>query len=360
MDTDWKEKYKLAIIEDSLNNKKECIRLCNELLSDAFVREDYKKMELIETLRNKNIEYDEKELSAYPKDIIERILSRVNAIDKSVNNNLTFTVTTCKRYNLFVKTINSFIHCCKDIELIDRWICIDDNSSEEDRKNMKLNYPFFEFYFKTEKEKGHAVSMNVIKKMVTSPYILHIEDDWMFIDKSNIIKDSLDILNAANFKPVDDINVKKFNNKVIAQVLFNKNYMEDTEVIIHGGHLMEVNAKESDKMYFLIHEHYPNAHNLDSIHPLKDVMHCAYWPHFSFRPSIFKREIFDTLGDFGKDGFFEKNYATKYYQHGYMSCFHYKITCLHTGGKTWEKNKENSYILNGMNQHLRVKKVATL
>jgi len=357
MEAEWKDKYKTAIIENSLNNKKECLRLCNELLTDAFVREDYKKMELIETLRNKNIEYDEKELSTYPKDIIEGILLRMNATDKSVNNNLTFTVTTCKRYELFVKTINSFIHCCEDIELIDRWICIDDNSSEEDRENMKLNYPFFEFYFKTEKEKGHSVSMNVIKKMVTSPYILHIEDDWLFIDKTFIIKESLDILNATNFNPIDDINVKKFNNKIIAQVLFNKNYMEDTEVIIHGGHLMELETKEPDKKLFLIHEHYPNAHNLDSIHPLKDVTHCAYWPHFSFRPSIFKREIFDTLGDFGKDGFFEKKYAEKYYQHGYISCFHNKIICLHTGGKTWEINKENSYILNGVNQHLRVKKV---
>jgi hypothetical protein len=328
-------------------------------LCDPYVRKDLKKVKLIETLKNKNIEYDEKELLEYPKDKIQTIVANQQSENKLYENknSVTLTITTCKRYDLFVKTMNSFINCCKDAELIGRWICIDDNSSDEDRENMKQNYPFFEFYFKTEKEKGHSASMNLIQSMVTSPFILHLEDDWFFIEKACIIQDSIDILNTTNFSPIDNVDDANLGGKKIAQVLFNKNYMEDTEVIIHGGHLMELETKEPDKKLFLIHEHYPNAHNLDSIHPLKDVTHCAYWPHFSFRPSIFKREIFDTLGDFGKDGFFEKKYAEKYYQHGYISCFHNKIICLHTGGKTWEINKENSYILNGVNQHLRVKKV---
>jgi hypothetical protein len=43
---------------------------------------------------------------------------------------VTLSITTCKRYDLFEKTINSFLHCCQDIYLITRWICVDDNSSE--------------------------------------------------------------------------------------------------------------------------------------------------------------------------------------------------------------------------------------
>ena len=48
-----------------------------------------------------------------------------------------FSITTCKRFDLFEKTINSFIQCCKDVLLIDKWLCIDDNSSDTDREKMK-------------------------------------------------------------------------------------------------------------------------------------------------------------------------------------------------------------------------------
>ena len=58
---------------------------------------------------------------------------------------VTLTMTTCKRYDLFEKTINSILNCF-DLEQIDFWICVDDNSSEEDRNKMKELYPFFNFY----------------------------------------------------------------------------------------------------------------------------------------------------------------------------------------------------------------------
>lgn len=66
---------------------------------------------------------------------------------------ITLTITSCKRLDLFVKTINSFMQCCKDIHLIDEWFCVDDNSSIEDRLRMQELYPFINFYFKTLEEK---------------------------------------------------------------------------------------------------------------------------------------------------------------------------------------------------------------
>jgi hypothetical protein len=41
-----------------------------------------------------------------------------------------------------------------------------DNSSDEEREQMKKLYPFFTFYFKTFEEKGHAKSMNIIRNHV--------------------------------------------------------------------------------------------------------------------------------------------------------------------------------------------------
>ena len=78
---------------------------------------------------------------------------------------VTLTITSCRRLHLFEKTVNSFLSCCGDLEAIGRWICIDDGSSEEDRRRMEELYPFFEFVFKEPSEKGHAKSM-VLRRFV--------------------------------------------------------------------------------------------------------------------------------------------------------------------------------------------------
>ena len=347
---EWKNKFELATVLNLLNKKIESKKICNELLTDIKIRQDLNKVDIIENLVLKNINYNEEELIKYPKDIIDNILNNIK-LKSNENINLTLTITTCKRYNLFVKTINSFINCCKDIILIDKYVCIDDNSSEEDRNNMKLNYPFFEFYFKNEQEKGHCISMNIIQDIVKSPFILHLEDDWLFIEKTYIIKPAMFILNSKKFNYIDNRAEKIMeSSKSIEQVLFNKNYSENDTMVIHGGYMIQ--TTEIPQINFLLHEYH-----IDLDHPLKNVINCAYWPHYSFRPSIFKREIFDNLGKFDTNGFFEKKYAVKYYNYGYVSSFYDKIISVHIGRKTWEKDGINSYDLNNVNQHRNRKNI---
>ena len=70
----------------------------------------------------------------------ENLVEKVYDLIKNSTGNVTITMTTCKRFNLFTQTVSSFINCCLDIELVSRWICVDDNSTEEDRKEMKELY----------------------------------------------------------------------------------------------------------------------------------------------------------------------------------------------------------------------------
>ena len=107
-------------------------------------------------------------------DFIKYNLEIVNKINKKLTNHIpliTFTITTCKRFDLFEKTMNSFLNCCSDINKIDSWLCVDDNSSDEDKKKMTEKYPFFTFYFKNVNEKGHPRSMNIIRSMVKTEFI---------------------------------------------------------------------------------------------------------------------------------------------------------------------------------------------
>ena len=72
------------------------------------------------------------------------------------------TFTTCKRLDLFEKTMNSILNSWTDLEKVDYFFCVDDNSSQRDRSKMQTMYPFIDFYMKRKVEKGHRASMNII------------------------------------------------------------------------------------------------------------------------------------------------------------------------------------------------------
>jgi GR25 family glycosyltransferase involved in LPS biosynthesis len=272
----------------------------------------------VNSVKDDFIFYDEKKI----KDIYSTVNNLV-----SINNLITFSITTCKRLDLFRQTINSFINCCNDVNLIDKWICVDDNSSESDRNAMKKEYPFFTFYMKNSDTKGHSKSMNIIQKVVKTPYLFHMEDDWKFFKKENYISKCLEILSQ---------------NKNFGQCLINKNYGEvEKDYGIQGGKLQ---VSLSGERYY-IHEHLcPNINGRN----------CSYWPHFSLRPSLVRTKIFKEIGEFSNTAsHFEMEYAYRYVSKGYLSVFLEGISCLHIGRLTSERNDEtktNAYILNNEEQ----------
>lgn len=273
--------------------------------------------------------HTENDYVGYNKEIVEQIVRRPR---RSIPK-LTFTITTCKRLDLFVLTMNSFINCCKDLDMIDHWICIDDNSSEEDREKMNELYPFFQFYWKTAEEKGHPQSMNILRKLISTPYFFHMEDDWKYVSKENYMTILLDILT---------------DNQTIGQALVNRNYAEIAkDVSIPGG---LIHTTTTGTRYY--HHEYcaTKADQLAFNVKYKSGMSCSYWPHYSFRPSMTRMKIWHELGEFDTTvNHFEMDYSYRYIKAGYISAFMEGIYCLHTGRLTSQKNDPtiaNAYTLN--------------
>lgn len=269
--------------------------------------------------------------------------------DKSPNKIklVTVTMTTCKRFSLFEKTINSLINCLEDIDMVDSWFCVDDNSSDEDRIKMKELYPFFEFYFKTPEEKGHAKSLNIILEKVTTPYIFHLEDDWLFFNKKQYISECLNVL---------------VENETIGQCLLNKNYGETMPDLnrIYGGK----NVSTSNYTKYILHENPQTEEEKKDFYTRFDSKAtCGYWPHFSLRPSLIKKHILNYIGNFNidNDGF-EMLYSQEYRKNGFLSIFLDNINCIHIGRLTSERNnimKLNAYDLNKESQFGRKLKSKT-
>jgi glycosyl transferase family 25 len=239
---------------------------------------------------------------------------------------LTFSITTCRRISEFKKTMDAFLKNFQDIDLICRWICVDDNSSNEDREEMKSRYPFFEFVWKTPEEKGHPKSLKIITKMVSTPYLLHLEDDRMLIDKRNYVKDIIDIFDQ-------DSN--------IGQVVFNHNYTESATDNIKGG----FEKMTSNRVKYFEHEYCPDE-TLKNNFFLKhgNVNNCNYYPHFSLSPSIINTKIFKKI-QFKNELKFEFMFALRYENAGFKTAFLPGYHFKHIGRLTSDKTsmKCNAY-----------------
>ena len=234
--------------------------------------------------------------------------------------------TSCKRFDLFEQTVNSIMNHFLDKEKIDYWFCVDDNSSASDRVKMKKKYPWIVFYDKTEAEKGHRPSMNIIwnkMKQLNPKYWVHIEDDFLFHSKKNYITDSIKFLEKSG-------NIK--------QVLFNRNYSEIIDDIQLGGHLQLVPG-------FVLHDHKNTPANYPN---------CHYWPHYSFRPGVVDAAAILKLGNFDSPNtFFEMDYANRWTSAGYKTAFFDGINCRHIGRLTKDRNSDtikNAYDLNNESQ----------
>lgn len=249
---------------------------------------------------------------------------------------VTLTITTCKRLPLFIKTMESFMRSCVDKHLIKEFICVDDNSSEEDRKVMQEKFPFFKYIFKGPESKGHAKSMQIIaREAVKTPYIFHMEDDWLFLNPISL-SDLIEILIDSN----------KFNVK---QVCVNKNYMEVPERRIIGG----AEKYTQGNLRYFIHEHVKTEDDRRKFY-LKHGRgsSCNYWPHYTLQPSLVVSEIFKEI-EFEEVKHFERIFANKYEAKGWRTAFHQEINCRHIGRlirEAGQPGKKNAYELNGVEQ----------
>jgi GR25 family glycosyltransferase involved in LPS biosynthesis len=280
------------------------------------------------------IDYIKDDYSHYNPEIVSQITRRRAERGSPM---ITLTMTSCKRPKLFQRTVNSFLNTCTDLDRIDRWLCVDDASSEEDRAEMKRLYPFFEFYWKKPEEKGHPQSMNIIRDMVTTPYFFHMEDDWLFFTRRNYMSECMDVLS---------------HNPHLGQCLINKNYAEtakDYDII--GGDQFTTDTGQR----YCVHNYTSTPDSMLAFEQKHGPgKYCSYWAHFSFRPSLLRTRVVKELGRFDENvSHFERDYSMKYVNAGFLSAFFENIYSIHIGRLTSERNdktKLNAYDLNSEHQ----------
>ena len=244
------------------------------------------------------------------------------------NPRIFLSMTTCKRFHLFYQTMNSILNTWMDVDEIDYWYIVDDNSTEYEKKAMKFFYPWIDYNWKNPNQKGHAISMQMIYNKIEQlkpTYWIHLEDDFLFFDKMNVIETGL--------KGLDQL--KKYNCK---QICFNRSYGET------------INHYDTESHQIINNEYALHVFDKDR---KANGPNCYYWPHFSFRPSIIDVEALQKCGNFGSQGFIEMDFAHRWTQRGFTTGFFNKLIHIHIGRLTNERHddtKLNAYNLNQTSQ----------
>ncbi len=335
----------LFIARISNNDKKKyysiAYQLCNRIMLRKMIIAD-DSIKQINHFKAECIEYVKDDFIFYPFDKITELTEYSKIPDELKDKNkVIFTVTTCKRFDLFEKTMNSLINASTDIDYIQEWLCVDDNSSVEDRELMKSKYPFFTFIFKTPEEKGHAKSMNIIRDYVLKSgykYTMHMEDDWQSVCVMDTIQKSIQIIEE--------------NIDGIRQVVHNRQYVQlirPRDIDLKGG----IQKYLNNGYRYILHEFYPNGSEAQQEFwkRVGNGYSACYWPNYSLNPSIMSCDIYKCLGPYNEHmRHFEMDYASRFTNAGFKTAFLDGIYRLHIGKLIGEEGKKNAYELNELVQ----------
>lgn len=317
----------------------ESAALCDQLLASPHL--PHEQRDRILSNRRFSLEHLRDRRRPHRPHLVEQVTQHVRR--PNADPRLTLTITTCKRRELFERTIDSFLHCCQDRLIIDRWICIDDGSAPEDLDKMRARYPFFEYIAKDPAERGHAHSMNRLLNEVTTPYWLHLEDDWDFITIGHFVQQALNVLDS---------------NPSLIQTVLNRHYAETLDQRLVGG----VRERTPDGFTYLRHVHHP-AGSDDFRQLLANNPGCttaAYWPGYSLMPSLLRTDAVRAVGMYNpKAGFFEREFADRALSLGWNTAFLDTVTCVTTGPLRADRSATrapNAYDLNGMDQFRHIER----
>jgi hypothetical protein len=237
------------------------------------------------------------------------------------------TMTTCKRFDLFERTIISFFRFV-DYWCVDYIILLDDGSSAQDIARMRALMDEqdvkYEIHQKTIADKGHPQSINQIRAMMLAqscPFFIHMEDDIEFFFPATLIRMCAEVL---------------MQFPQYGQCLFANSYKEERRDFATLPWGAAHTAESGTVFYEHVWKDPANPH--------------GYWPGFSLRPGLNRVDMWRQMGDVIEGGSFEKDYATRCAAAGWKTAYLEEVTCEHIGRKTSEKfdpDKHNAYTLNG-------------
>lgn len=212
------------------------------------------------------------------------------------NNTVSLVVTSCNRFDLLEKTIESFLKY--NTYPISQYIVIEDSHNREKLENTLAKFKGIEFVMvHNEPQLGQMKSIDRAYSLVTSDYIFHCEDDWEFyregfIEKSFEVLLSDDKIVTVWLRETNDTN----GHAVLPELYFCKNDPSLTYRVMHQN----------------------------------DLLHGVYWHGFTLNPGLRRLadyQLIAPIAQYTSEG----GVGNKYYELGFKAAIFPEGSVRHIG-----------------------------
>lgn len=212
------------------------------------------------------------------------------------NGTVSLVITSCNRFDLLEKTIESFLKY--NTYPISQYIVIEDSHNREKLEKTLSKFKGIEFTLvHNEPQLGQMKSIDKAYSLVTSEYIFHCEDDWEFY-RSGFVENSLKVLLS--------------DEKVVTVWL--------RETSDTNGHsvLPELYSCPTDESlkYQIMHTN--------------DLLHGVYWHGFTLNPGLRRLADYQLIAPIAQYAS-ESGTGNKYYELGFKAAIFPEGSVRHIG-----------------------------
>jgi len=237
--------------------------------------------------------------------------------------NITLVITSCGRVELLKRTVASLIKYYKFPK--ERFIIIEDSANKKVADELKAEFGEIATLLINDKNLGILKSVDKAYEKVTTQYIFHCEDDWVFY-RPGFIEESIAMLEAdAKLKQV---NLRSIHHDYIVHHPLN---IEPQRLNIAGMYCYKIKIPDGyDKTQI------PTSFSIEELD----------WSCFSFNPGVIRKSDYDLTGGYCNVAASEAEISSWYKLRGYyMVALEYDAV-LHIGwGHSLEGHDPESYNL---------------
>jgi hypothetical protein len=174
----WRAVDEQAVCASWIGKRREAVELSRRLLARCDVPDDDRKR--VARNRDRSVPTLIDEASSYPDVLAQRLVAGPRDAEVTVS-----LVAGADR-GATEQMLNSFLHCCIDVQRVGRFLTVDAGLSSEDRAVLLERYGFLEFGRSVPGE-GLGVQLAQIRCEIEGRFWLHLGEGWRFFAPEHFI-----------------------------------------------------------------------------------------------------------------------------------------------------------------------------
>lgn len=174
----WRALDEQAVCASWIGKHDEAFTLCRRLLARADIADDDRTR--IAANRDHSVPAMVDSATKYPDSLVCNVIGHQKSAD------ITVSVIGGADVQAVERTLNSYLNCCLDIPLVQRFLVLDTGISRRDRATLLSRYPFIEFIGHTPMDEPLAELAN-IRSQIHGRYWLHLDQGWVFFAPESLV-----------------------------------------------------------------------------------------------------------------------------------------------------------------------------